>query len=46
MQHDWFYYAYTCSVTGNRCVSVKDADVYGKHIHFANFKSLYVWAGY
>ncbi len=46
MEHDWYYYTGTCSVTGKRTVYVWDVAVSGGVIPFNNFKALRKWAGY
>ena len=46
MQHDWFSYASTCSVTGLRIVNVRCDDVKGQVVKFMDFKKLCDWAGY
>jgi len=44
--HDWYYYAGTCTVTGNIIVHVMDDTIKGATLSFDNFEDLYNWAGY
>ena len=46
MQHDWYYYTGTNSVTGEDIVHVRCDMVEGRILDFTNFKELKEWAGY
>lgn len=46
MEHDWFYYSGTCSLSGAITIYVYDDMQVGASKAFTDYNELRIWAGY
>jgi len=46
MEHDWFYYSGTNSLSGEITIHVYDDMIQGASLDFTDFNELRIWAGY